>query len=75
MLRLKAFTDPLYGSDTQISFDPNAVVEVEDRSRRLFPWRTYPATYIKLKSGKSYWATGHHAAAIKAAQSTKGGDE
>ena len=68
MIRLKAFTDPLYGSDTQIAFEPDAVVEVEDRLRRLFPWRKYPATYIKLSNGRHYWADGHHAAEIKAAQ-------
>jgi hypothetical protein len=68
VMKLKRFTDPLYGSDTQLTFDPAAVIEVEDRMYRLFPFRKYPATYIKLRDGKHYWAAGHHAAEIKAAQ-------
>jgi hypothetical protein len=38
MIRLRAFTNPLYGSDTQIPIDPASVVEVEDRMRGLFPY-------------------------------------
>ena len=72
MIKLKKFTDPLYGSDTQLTFDPAAVVEVEDRIYRLFPFRKYPVTYIKLNDGRHYWAAGHHAAEIRAAQEEAG---
>ncbi len=75
MIRLKAFSDPLYGSETALTFEPEWVAEVEDRTRRLFPGRTYPATYIKLKNGKFYWAQGHHAAEIKAAQAAAEDEE
>ena len=49
MIRLKAFSDPLYGSETALSINPAWVVEVEDTERKLFPGRKYPATFIKLK--------------------------
>lgn len=72
MMRLQLFTDPLYGSERYIEFEPAWVVEVEDRIIRLVPWilksRHYPATYIKFKDGRHYVVDGHVAAQIKAAQ-------
>ena len=68
MMKLKKFTDPLYDSDTLLTFDPANVVKVEDTYKRLFPFRKYCAASIKLKGSRHYLAAGHHAAEIRAAQ-------
>ena len=72
MMREQVFTDPLYGSERYIQFEPEWVEEVDDRVIRLIPWllpsRHYPVTYIKFKDGRHYLVAGHLAAQIEAAR-------
>ena len=72
MMRLQVFTDPIYGSERYIEFDPARVVQVEDRIIRLVPWfiqsRHYPVTYIKFNDGRHYLVQGHVTVEIEAAR-------
>ena len=69
MMRCQVFVDPWFGSERYVEFDPAAVVEVEERIIRLFPFKKHPATYIRFNDGRHYLLQGHIAAQIETAQS------
>jgi hypothetical protein len=58
----------MYSAERYLKFEPDWVVEMEERYYRLFPFRRYPVTHLKFRDGKAYFAAGHIAAQIKAAQ-------
>lgn len=68
MLRYQIFTDPFYGSERYIEFEPAWVVKVEEKMMRLFPWRTYPVTAVTFTNGRQYTFVGHLAAQIAVPQ-------
>lgn len=68
MLRYQVFTDPLYGSERYIEFEPGWVVTVEERMMRLFPRRQYPVTAVTFTNGRQYTLAGHVATQIAAGQ-------
>ena len=69
MMKCQVFIDPIYGSERYIEFNPDWVVETEDRYFKLFLRRTkVPITYIKFRNGKHYLVDGHWSERIKAAQ-------
>ncbi|MBV9468516.1 MAG: hypothetical protein JO316_01205 [Abitibacteriaceae bacterium] len=71
-LRYEIFTDPLYGSERYIEFEPHWVAESRDGIFRAVPWilrsRHYDVTYINFKNDRRYIVWGHHTAEIKARQ-------
>ena len=71
-LRYEIFTDPLYGSERYIEFEPHWVAESTDGIFRAVPWilrsRHYDVTYINFKNDRRYIVWGHHTAEIKARQ-------
>ena len=69
MLRLQEFVDPNFGSERYLEIDPAWVVEAEDTIIKVFPFKKYPATIIKLQNGQHYRVHGHWSEQIRAAQS------
>lgn len=68
MMECTIFTDPMYSAERYLKFEPDWVVEIEERYYKLFPLRRYPVTHLKFRDGKAYFAAGHIAAKIQAAQ-------
>ena len=69
MMRCQQVVDPWFGGERYIEFEPDWVVEMEDRFFKLiFRRAKHPITYIKFKNGKHYLVDGHWSERIKAAQ-------
>jgi hypothetical protein len=69
MMKCQIFVDPIYGSERYVEFDPNWVIEIEEREFKLiFRRKKHSVTYIKFRNGKHFLIDGHWAERIKAAQ-------
>jgi hypothetical protein len=67
-MRCEIFTDPFYNGDTHIEFDPDEVVEVQEKTVRLFLRGKHRVTVIGLRGGARYILRGEMAARIEVEQ-------
>jgi hypothetical protein len=67
-MRCQIFNDPLYGSELYVTFEPEWVVECEDRTKGFIFRKPQPATYLRFNNGQEHVVVGHWSEKIKTAQ-------
>ena len=67
-MRCQIFNDPLYGSELYVTFEPEWIVECEDRMKGFIFRKPKPATYLRFHNGQEHVVVGHWSEQIKAAQ-------
>ena len=71
-MRFEIFTDPLYNGETFVEFDPDDVVEAEEKTIKLFLRGRHRVTEIRLKSGAKHLLIGEVKAQIENGQNSHG---